>query len=128
MSHGTFRNKIGKLRKSDEVELCYYSSCAFYSLKGHKFSKSMTQNHTMVSSNNPFYRLLQNLPLDRQSIHNIRMKFKLPGIWSKLSINSDFQRNKRSNDIVIPAWNKDNAIVKVVIHKTDTVTVISGVL
>ena len=34
MTHGTFRNKLSKLRKQGIVELAYNSGIAFYTLKG----------------------------------------------------------------------------------------------
>jgi hypothetical protein len=34
--------------------------------------------------------------------------------------------NGRSKDILMPSWEKDKAIVRVIIHKTDTVSVIVG--
>ena len=102
MTHGTFRNNISRLRKSGEVELSYYSGCGFYTLKGHKFGNSMTHHHTMVSHNNPIYQMLQSLPLEKQSIHNIRMNFQARDIWKVLSPNPKFPRNNRSQDISIP--------------------------
>lgn len=126
MGHGTFRNKISKLIKIGIAELCYSSTCAFYTLKGHKFGKPVTTNHTVVSHNNSVYKMFQELPLDKQSIHDIRLKFKVPNIWQIVSHNSNFYKIKRSNDIAIPAWNNGNAIVKITIHKTDTVSVTIG--
>ena len=126
MKHGTFRNKITKLRKKGEVERLYCSPQAFYTLKGHKFGKPVTPNHMVVSSNNSFYKFLQELPLDKQSIHDIRLKFKVTNIWKVFSINPEFHKNNRSNDIMIRAWNKGNTIVKIIIHKTDTVSIIVG--
>jgi len=125
MSHGTFRNKISKLIKDGIVELSYYSTCAFYTLKGQKFGKSMTHNHTMVH-NDPVYRMLQEIPFEKQSIHDIRLGFKVPKIWQIFSVDPNFHRNKRSQDITIPTWNKNNALIRTVIHKTDAVSVIIG--
>jgi len=125
MSHGTFRNKISKFKKCGKVELSYYSSCAFYTLKGYKFGKQMTSNHEMVH-NNPIYKMLRNLPFEKQSIHDIRLRFKVPNIWQVFSVNPMLQRNERSQDVAVLTWNKNNALVKIVIHKTDTVSVIIG--
>jgi hypothetical protein len=85
----------------------------------------MTPNHTVVH-NDPFYKIVQNLPADKQSIHDIRLKFSVPNIWTLLSNSHVFSENRRSHDIVIPAWIRDNTIVKMFIHKTDTVSVILG--
>jgi len=125
MTHGTFRNKISKLIKSGMVELSYYSSCAFYTLSGYKFGKPMTPNH-MVVHNNPVYQMLQDIPFDKQSIHDIHLKFNVPDIWQICSLNPDFFRKKRSHDIVIPTWNKDNVMVRIIVHKTNVVSVIVG--
>lgn len=125
MTHGTFRNKLCKLRKCGKVEPSYYSVCAFYTLRGHKFGKPMTPDHTVVH-NNPFYKMLQDLPFDKQSIHDIRLRFKVPNVWKNLSINPNFHINKRSQDIAVPTWSKDNALVRVIVHKTDTISVIIG--
>jgi hypothetical protein len=125
MTHGTFRNKICKLIQDGVLELSYYSTCAFYTLKGHKFGKPMTPNR-MVVHDDPFYRTLRDLPFDKQSIHDIRLRFKVPGIWKVLSINPDFHVNERSKDIAIPSWIKDHIIVRIMIHRTDTVSVIIG--
>lgn len=124
-THGTFRNKLSKLRKRGKVESSYYSGCAFYTLTGHKFGKPMTPDHTVVH-NDPIYRILQDLPLDKRSIHDIRLKFKVQNIWKILSLNPDFNINTKSLDIAIPSWSKDNAIVRVMIHRTNTVSVVIG--
>jgi hypothetical protein len=111
--------------KNGHVELSYNSGCGFYTLTGHKFGKPMTPYPTVVH-NNPIYRMIKDLPFDRQSIHDIRLIFTAPMIWKIASINPDFNRNKRSQDIVIPTWNKDNALIRTVIHKSDTVSVTIG--
>ena len=93
MAHKTFRNKIVELKKKQIVELAYNSGIAFYTLKGHPFKKSGTPNHTVVnSSNNKFYKMLQDLPLDTQSIHNIRLRITASKIWESLS-KSNLHRN-----------------------------------
>ena len=51
-------------------------------------------------------------------------RFLTSGIYLQLIL--DFHRNKRSEDIVIPTWNKDSVLVRIIIHKTDTVSVIIG--
>jgi hypothetical protein len=125
ITHGTFRNKICKLKKRGKVELSYYSTCAFYTIKGHKFGSPMTPNHTVVH-NDPIYKMLQDLPLEKRSIHNIHLKFKAPNIWEIFSINENFPILERSKDIVLPSWNRNNAILRTVIHKSDMVSVVIG--
>ena len=125
MAHGTFRNKISKLISTEKVEVSYYSSCAFYTLRGHTFGKLMTPDH-MGIQNNPLYKMLQELPFEKQSIHDIRLRFKVLNIWKMFSDNPNFATNGRSKDILIPSWARDKVIVRVIIHKTDTVSVIIG--
>jgi hypothetical protein len=125
MTHGTFRNKISEFIKCGKVVLLFYSGCAFYTLKGYRFGKPMTPNHTVVH-NNPVYQMLQDLPFDKQSIHDIHLKFKVPNIWKIFSVNANFPMRERSKDIVLPSWIRNNAIVRTVIHKSDMVTVVIG--
>jgi hypothetical protein len=82
----------------------------------------MTPNHK-VDHNNPLYNMFHDLPFDKRSIHDIRLRFKVPNIWHIFSVDPNFHRNKRSQDILIPTWNKNNALIRTVIHKTDTVSI-----
>ena len=41
MSRGTFRNKVSDLSKKGVIEVAYYSSIAFYTIKGVNFSKQI---------------------------------------------------------------------------------------
>ncbi|MFZ0511527.1 MAG: hypothetical protein WAM14_07970, partial [Candidatus Nitrosopolaris sp.] len=45
MSRGIFRNKVSDLLKKGDVEVAHYSSVAFYTLKGVKFTKQLTSDH-----------------------------------------------------------------------------------
>lgn len=123
MSHGTFRNKISRLMKKNEVEIAYRSFQTFYTLSGQKFGKPVTPYHAVVH-NDPFYKLLQNLPLGKQSIHNIRLKFSVSGIWDTFSSKTRYHTNPISKDIKIPSWNIDYAIIRTIVHKTDVVSII----
>jgi hypothetical protein len=128
MAYGTFRNMIGKWIKDGKVELVYNSTIAFYTLKGYNFTKTITPNHTGVSySNNPLYHLLLEHPLDKISIHNIRLLFKVKDIWHILSTNSQFKLNHFSKDITLGKWiiNEDFFIL-VTIHRTDSATISIG--
>lgn len=124
LAYGTIRNKISEYSDKGLIELDYRTSVAYYTLKKHRFGRRpMTSDHTVVY-NDPFYRMLQDLPLGKQSIHDVRLRFSVPNIWKILSVNPVFHLNRRSKDIAIPTWNKRNAIVRVVVHKTNTVSVI----
>ena len=83
MAHGTFRNNISGLMKKGLVEVSYKSHITFYTLSGIKFGKAsrmvMTDNpmvvtpHTMRQqlSSNPVYRIIKDLPLGKNSVHDI---------------------------------------------------------
>ena len=98
MTHGTFRNNVSSLMKEGLVEVSYKSSITFYTLRGVKFDKAirmaMTAGHTGVpfispaslspstTTSNPLYRLIRDLPLDRYSVHDVRLRFSSPGIYA----------------------------------------------
>jgi hypothetical protein len=127
MTHGTFRNKILTLRKSGKVELAYNAGTAFYTIKGKTFGKKMTPDHTGVyhSKMDSFSRLIYNLPVETPAVHDIRLKFQVQGIWTKLSsIQPEIPVNHRSKDICIPTWKIGPLLVRTTVHKSDTVSVI----
>lgn len=112
--------------KSGEPQVNHYSSQAFYTLKGHPFGKQVTTNHTVVGSRklNSIYQEINNLPLGKNSLHDIRLHFKDKGIWPILSSNSDFNLNPRSKDVRLPGINIDDLFIRITVHRTDTVSVI----
>ena len=128
MKHGTFRNKISVLKKLDKVKVVFNSaSLAFYTLKGAIVGKPIPSNHMGVSYTNPFYRFIQDLILDKNSIHDIHLKFACKDIWSLFSSDPTFKLNSFSKDIKLGRWKFDNDIsVIVTIHRTNTVTVVIG--
>lgn len=152
MTHGTFRNNISHLVREGLIEISYKSNITFYTIKGVKFDKAsrlaMTGNHTGVASSpvsvsvstpsysfssNPLYRILRDLPLDESSVHDIHLRFSSPQIHTtilSLISNKDFDSectvNSRSKDILLPVWNIKNLVIKAIIHRTDTVSVVVG--
>jgi hypothetical protein len=127
MTHGTFRNKILTLRKKGKVELAYNAGTAFYTIKGIVFGKKMTPDHAGVyhSKMDSFSRLICDLPTETPAVHDIRLKFQVQGIWSKLpSIHPEIPVNQRSKDICIPTWKIGALLVRTTVHKSDTVSVI----
>jgi len=126
MVHKTFRNKISKLKKSGEVEDSYHSHLKFYTLKGLKFTKPMTTHHMGVTSHNSFYNFIKDLPLQRNALHDIRLWFKLSGIWSILSTNSTFNINPKSKDIRLSGIKENDIYLGITVHRTDSVSVIAG--
>jgi hypothetical protein len=136
MSHGTYRNKILKLKKQGQVELAYNSGIVFYTLKGKKFGNSqkmMTADHAGVPSAiisqsilkaMPIYNWLKKQPMEKQSLHNIRLRFESPGLWNIFSKIYPTQVNPDNKDIMLPtSVYFDYLDVAVTIHHSDTVSV-----
>ena len=92
----------------------------------------MTDNHMVVTlSSNPLYRIIKDLPLEKNSVHDIRLKFQVPDIYYQVIVSRsthcllhEYTTNPVSKDISLPVWQIENLDVKVVIHKTNTVSVI----
>jgi len=165
MKHGTFRNKVSQLIKAGKLELEYRSTLAFYSITGVNFGKikstavmktmMMTPNHTEVpqchchchhhgdpnenvvqDTTPPIYDIIENLPLDKKSLHDIHMRFDVPNIWtvlssSSLADNSQQQQlkleiNSNSKDIALHTWKIDDLNIKVTVHRTNTISVVVG--
>ena len=127
MTHGTFRNKISQFVEDGYAQLEYYSGPAFYSLKGINFTKSkpgMTDNHTVVSQVSSM-SFIDNLPSERHSVHDIRLRFKTEGIWSTIRhTHPELIPNEVSKDISLLPIRMHNMEAKTVVHYSDTVSVI----
>jgi hypothetical protein len=127
MQHGTFRNKIMQLLREHKVELAYNAGIAFYTLKGIAFGKpkfTMTPNRTGVPQD-PIIKLIQNLPMDRRALHDIRFRLQVPGIWSILSTSSQLVAiDPISKDIRLMTCETDGLLIRITVHKTNTITVI----
>lgn len=139
ISKTNFRNKISQLLKAGKIEAVYYSPQGFYTIKGVDSTNNVTVDHRMVApsylhnrhtyrhlSNDPVYRIIQNIPLGKRSVHDIRLIFSVNGIWSALR--SIYKPNERSKDIqVIPwPWTINNLDLKITVHSTDTVRIDVG--
>lgn len=86
VAYGTFRNKIGEMRKKGEVEINTKSNPYFYTLKGHRFDngKAMTSNHTEANNINtqkiirhPIYQILECTPFGQRAVHDLHLKFNI---------------------------------------------------
>ena len=81
ISPGTARNKLSSLLKAEKIEVAYYSSQAFYTIKGIRFDKSMSEDHIGVVlplplrriKNDPIYRSIQGLRFAQRGLHNISL-------------------------------------------------------
>ena len=144
MAHGTYRNKVSKFRKLGIVEQEYNAGTAFHTLKGVPFGKrkkkmmtpSMTPNHMGVSSVTntdsvttnyskiPIYKELQQLPPEKRALHDIHLKFQVPGIWTILATSKKYIPNSVSEDMSLPYIITSNHLkIHTFVHRTDTVTV-----
>ena len=97
-SHGTIRNVFSTLRKHGKIEKAYKSIPTFYTLKGIRFGKSMTPNHTEDSlnySHRHFFQWLKGLPVNKEEVHDINLGFKSKAIWNIANkSNSNLIENK----------------------------------
>ena len=86
MEYGTFRNKISNLIKNKRVVKVYHSNIAFYKPVGYDVNgNKVTDNGAGISTNTPLYKLIKNTVLDKNAIHNIRLKFECKNIWNIFS-------------------------------------------
>ncbi len=152
MSHGTFRNKISNLIKKGKVTKMFHSNIAFYKPVGYEVGGwKMTDTGTGVSSNSPLYKLINNTVLNKNAVHNIRLKFECKNIWNAIShtIENKYDIfvynnvytiqnngsdciglpdviNSHSNDIKFRSLEIKGYKIDVTIHNTDNVTIIIG--
>jgi hypothetical protein len=134
ISYGTFRNKISSWVKDEKLEIIEYSPQAFYTLKGTKFERLMTRDHTGALirnnrkrlSNDPVYRIIQNIPFGDRALHDIRLRFEVKGIYQILA--SECKGNPESYDIQLTPfpWKIMDLDIRVTVHSTDTVSLSIG--
>jgi hypothetical protein len=145
MTHGTYRNKIWRLKKAGIVETEYNAGTAFHTPKGVHFGKRkksetmtplMTPNHMGVSpvtnvintndiiTKTPLYKSIQKLPPEKRALHDIHLKFHVPDIWTILAPSKKYDQNPVSKDISLPyIITSSHLKIHTIVHKTDTVTV-----
>jgi len=131
MTHGTFRNKISKLKKDAKIVLEYTSGIGFYTLPGFHFGNSMTDNHmgnTTVIGVTDLIEFIENLSLEDKSIHDIHMSFSVPDIWEIMASNMKYKNviNSRSKDIRLDPLITEDLKIQTAVHRSDTVSVIVG--
>ena len=131
ITHGTLRNILSGLRRTRQIQVAYKTKQTFYTLPGITFGRSkMTPYHTGVPSssssayNDSIYRLIQNLPLGKNALHDIHLRFNVNGIWSILSTPSSFKIDSFSKDIRLPMWDIKGLNIRTTVYKSDTVSVV----
>ncbi len=151
ITHGTFRNKISKLREQGIVELAYNSGIAFYNLKGVKIGKQattsmMTRTHIGVLlkhihrvpniKKHPLYKYLKHHSFDRAAVHDLHLRFATVGLWSLISDSTNstsgsnnysaLETDPFSKDIRLEKRVINDLDIQVTVHHPDTVTVVIG--
>jgi hypothetical protein len=155
LQQGTIRNNLSQLRRLGHIDLEYTSINAFYTLPGYRRQtlSTMTPDHTsvMISSRRDLASLIQRLAFDTASVHDIRLRFTVTGIYDALSMLSSpstetsgadadhrdttalpdpaactaVSTRKRSKDLVLHVMRLDKGLAgKVTVHRGDTVSVI----
>ena len=87
----------------------------------------------MAISSHPLYRIIKDLPLDRSSVHDVRLRFVSPQIYAIISsfisnktLGYDYTINSKSKDIILPVWKIRDLLIKATVHRTDTVSIVIG--
>jgi hypothetical protein len=120
------------------VKVSYIHKYALNTFRGSKFytcDKTRIGDHTgdAVSSSIPLYRLLCDLPLGKNSIHDVRLRFTSPGIYGRISssicdntLGYKYDILARSKDISLSVLIIRDLAIRVTIHMTNTVSVTIG--
>ena len=142
MSHGTYRNKVSKLKKLGIVEQEFNAGTAYHTLAGIHFGKRkkkammtpmMTPTHMGVSpvtsvtkdiTESTLYKEIHKLPPEKRALHDIHLKFQIPDIWTILASSKKHNQNPVSKDISLQYIITNNHLkIHTIVHRTDTVTV-----
>jgi hypothetical protein len=130
VTYGTLRNTLSKLRRTGQIQIDYKTKQTFYTLAGTRFGRSnmMTPYHAgvpAIAATDSIYRLIQNLPIGKNALHDIHLRFNVKDIWSVLSLNSTLKIDF-SKDIRLPVWQIRDLVLRTTIHRPDTVSVVVG--
>ena len=131
ISYGTFRNYVSEFVRFEKIEVVQYFPQAFYTLKGVSTGNLMTRDHTRALlmpnrrrlSNDPVYRIIQNLPFGQRALHDVRLRFKATGLYD---IFSSQYKSPNSDDILISRWTINDLEIIATVHPTDTVSIVIG--
>jgi hypothetical protein len=70
---------------------------------------------------------IDSLPADKHALHDLRLRLEVDNIWTIIATNnSELKPNKASKDIALDPIVSHNLSIKVMIHHTETVSVIVG--
>jgi hypothetical protein len=95
-------------------------------MTGYHTGVILSPPHYRHLSNDPVYRIIQNLPLGRRSLHDIRLSFKVNGIWSIVA--PHHKPDPGNNGIRLQPWpcKIRDLDIMVAIQPTDTVSIVIG--
>jgi hypothetical protein len=126
-----------KLMTPNHMGVCA-CHCCHYHQHGSSHDKAVTAadaaTTTIATRHHTLYSLIQDLPLDKRSLHDIRLRFEIPNIYTILSSSlnvpniqqQQLRLNSNSEDISLPTWNINDLNIKTTVHRTNTVSVIVG--
>jgi hypothetical protein len=129
----TVRNYISHLSRLGEVELDYYSGCAFYTLPGHHagvppYHQQASPHERRVSRSRDLSGLIARLAFGTAACHNLRLRFKCSGIYYALlalAPASELAERRWSMDLALQRMQLDTGLSALVtVHKSDVVSVI----
>ena len=131
-SHIAFYTLKGHKLDKSAITHDHTGVCTNYNNNSSSSSNSnITTSHNHRSGNGYLYELIMSLPLDHKSIHDLRLNFKAKGIWSMLhnhynNNNSTLEllMNQYNKDIQFSTWKLNDVLIRVTVHKTDTVSII----
>jgi hypothetical protein len=89
----------------------------------------MGEEGALTFRQNELLHLIQNIPMDKPAIHDIRLRFKCKGLWSILPLYSDSDNLienmdlKSNRNITLYDIDLKEFVIKTTVHKTDTVSV-----
>jgi hypothetical protein len=70
--------------------------------------------------------IIRDIPSDKNALHDIHYRFKVPDIWTILSLSKKYHTNVISKDILVHTLNISRLRITTTVHRTDTVTVIAA--
>ena len=139
LNYGSVRNAFCQLRNAGKIKRVIRDKHAYFWVCGVPEPRTgwarMTTDHTGVAqsassgrSNCDLLRILKNLPLGEQCIHDIHLEFSAPGLYSTLKNSEQIERIvPRCNDLMLrPIGISENRVAKISVHQTDTVSIVLG--
>jgi DNA-binding transcriptional ArsR family regulator len=132
ISHGTIRNNLSKLKEMELIEYSHKSKDAYYTLPKGSLQDAMTLDRLWVTKHE-LALLIKRLAFDTPAVHNIRLRFHCPTIYSRLRMIAEegTDREKKiivlpkSEDLVLPRETLENGAIEagITVHRTNNVSV-----